>query len=237
MKRGQDTACIPQGFLTAGTYSGLCDTRVKLDVAAFVSPANCSILISDTAGCRQYTGKAVLLHNGMALPQNARGQEIKTEVCQAIAAHMHLSVTDVVFAAQGIQGQFRPSRLINSLETLTAALASSHIDQVGAVLDNTGDLTYCTIPAGNQSMLCGMAADGTREKDGLSVILTDADVTPQQWQEAIEQCRQTIDLEEFTLICMANGAAKKPMSALQLADAVQNLCRQLGFQVSLQACS
>lgn len=44
MKQVHDTACVPQGFLAAGTYSGLCDKRVKLDLAALVSRTDCSTL-------------------------------------------------------------------------------------------------------------------------------------------------------------------------------------------------
>ena len=224
MKQVHDTACVPQGFLAAGTYSGLCDKRVKLDLAALVSRTDCSIVISDKTGCRQYTGKAFFLHNGTALPANARGQEIQKEVCQDIAAHMHLSAADIVFAAQGIAGQFRPSRLADSLETLAASLAPDHGRQVGAVLDNNGDLTC-------------MAADGTAETDGVCVMLTDAAVTAAQLQDAVEQCRHVIDTEEFTMICIANGASQECIPVGQLAETVQRLCKQLGFQASLQACS
>ncbi len=237
MKQVQDTACVPQGFLAAGTYSGLCDKRVKLDLAALVSRTDCSIVISDKTGCQQYTGKAFFLHNGTALPANARGQEIRQEVCQDIAAHMHLPAEEVVFAAQGTAGQFRPSRLADSLETLTASLAADHGSQVGAVLDNNGDLTCCVMPAGTQSLLYGMAADGTAETNGICIMLTDADVTADQLQYAVEQCRQVIDTEAFTMICIANGAAQEYIPANQLAEMVQALCKQLGFQASLQACS
>ena len=235
MKQVHDTACVPQGFLAAGTYSGLCDKRVKLDLAALVSRTDCSIVISDKTGCRQHTGKAFFFHNGTALPTNARGQEIQKEVCQDIAAH--ISAADIVFAAQGIAGQFRPSRLADSLETLAASLAPDHGRQVGAVLDNNGDLTCCAVSAGMQSLLYGMAADGTTETDGVCVMLTDAKVTAAQLQDAVEQCRQVINTEEFTIICMANGASQEYIAAEQLAEAVQRLCKQLGFQASLQACS
>lgn len=237
MKQVHDTACVPQGFLAAGTYSGLCDKRVKLDLAALVSRTDCSIVISDKRGCRQYSGRAFFLHNGTALPTNARGQEIQKEVCQDIAAHLHLPAADIVFAAQGMAGQFRPSRLADSLETLTASLSADHGSQVGAVLDNHGDLTCCAMPAGTQSLLYGMAADGTAETNGLCVMLTDADVTAAQLQYAVEQCRKVINTEEFTMICLANGAAQEYIPANQLAEAVQALCKQLGFQASLQACS
>ena len=237
MKQVQDTACVPQGFLAAGTYSGLCDKRVKLDLAALVSRTDCSIVISDKMECRQYTGKVFFLHNGTALPANARGQEIQEEVCQDIASHMHLPAADIIFAAQGMAGQFRPSRLADSLETLITSLAVDHGSQVGAVLDNNGDLTCCAMSAGTQSLLYGMAADGTAETNGLCVILTDADVTTAQLQYAVEQCRQTINTEEFTIISIANGAAQEYIPTNQLVKIVQDLCKQLGFQAFLQACS
>ena len=237
MKQVHDTACVPQGFLAAGTYSGLCDSRIKLDLAALISRTDCSIVISEKTGCRQYTGKALLLHNGTALPDNARGREIQQEVCQDMAEHVQLPAEDIVFAAQGASGQFRPSRLADSLETLVSSLSADHGAQVGAVLDNNGDLTCSSRLAGMQSMLCGMAADGTAETDGLCLMLTDADITAEQFQCAVEQCRQRIDTEEFTIICIANGVSKEHISVSQLADAVQELCKQLGFQESLQACS
>ena len=73
--------------------------------------------------------------------------------------------------------------------------------------------------------------------DGVCVMLTDAKVTAAQLQDAVEQCRHVIDTEEFTMICIANGASQEYIVAEQLAETVQRLCKQLGFQASLQACS
>ena len=44
MSQVYDSLSVPQGFQAAGTYSGLCSSRVKLDVAMIVSRRDCSIV-------------------------------------------------------------------------------------------------------------------------------------------------------------------------------------------------
>lgn len=239
MKQVYDDSCLPQGFSAAGTYSGLCSSRVRLDLAMIVSRTNCSIVISSAQGISQGEGKALLLHNGAALPDGLRGQEIRQEICCAASQYLAIASQDVTFVASGIKGQhFRPSRLIDSLETLGSALSPDHGDQVGAVIDNVGDMTDSIVLLGSGSAcMKGMAADGTEDKPGLCILATDAAVSPQQLQDALAACTGAINTEGYTIIALANGTAAELVSGASLAQAMKSTMLQLGFQPALQACS
>jgi len=239
MKQVYDDSCLPQGFSAAGTYSGLCDSRVRLDLAMIVSRTNCSIVVSSAQGVWQSAGKALLLHNGAALPDGLRGQEIQQEVCSAASQYLAIGAQDVAFVASGVKGQhFRPSRLIDSLETLGASLSPSHGAQVGAVIDNLGDMTDSAVSLGSGSVhMNGMAADGTEAKPGLCILTTDAAATPQQLRDALAACTGAINTEGYTIIALANGMASEPVGGASLAQAMKRTMLQLGFQPALQACS
>lgn len=238
MKQAQDI-CLPSGFSVAGTYSGLCDSRVKLDTAMIASRTRCSIVIAGETNAIYKQGKALLLHNGAALPEGKRGQEISREICSAAAAYFHVSCQDVAFLANGMAGQyFRPSLLINSLATLAASLSPAHGDQVGAVLDNLGDISFGAVALGaSPCTLSGLAADGTDAKPGVCLLLTDAAASQQQLYDAVSACRQEMNLEGYTVVAVANGAAGGALPPANFAQAVKGMFAALGFQPSLQACS
>lgn len=238
MKEVYDNNCLPKGFSAAGTYSGLCDSRVKLDVAMITSQADCAIVMAGMNGTVQGQGKVLLLHNGAALPKTMRGQEIHGEICDATAAYLSVQPQDVAFIAHGTDGQyFRPSLLINSLATLDAALSPLHGWQVGAVLDNAGDMMDTTVMVGTDASLHGIAADGTENKPGLCVLMTDAALSPGQLQKAMDACMAEIHTEGYTMIALANGMATEAVSEAVLVQAMKNMMVQLGFQPVLQACS
>ena len=140
MSQVYDSLSVPQGFQAAGTYSGLCSSRVKLDVAMIVSRRDCSIVTATSQGLMTQEGKVLLLHNGTALPDGPRGHEISQEVCQAAGKCMDEAPEDIALVASGAKGQyFRPSLLIYSLKTLTAGLGNDS-QPLEAVLDNSGDV-------------------------------------------------------------------------------------------------
>lgn len=177
MSQVYDSLSVPQGFQAAGTYSGLCSSRVKLDVAMIVSRRDCSIVTATSQGLMAQSGKVLLLHNGTALPDGPRGHEISQEVCQAAGQCMDEAPDDVALVASGAKGQyFRPSLLIHSLKTLTAGLGTDS-QPLEAVLDNAGDVTAHKVSLASGPSCCslsGVAADGTADSDGLCVIMTDA---------------------------------------------------------------
>lgn len=241
MKQVHEDSCIPEGFCASGTYSGLCGSRIRLDLAMIVSRTDCSIVTAGTEGVSQYICKALLLHNGMALPEGKRAQEITSEVCQAAAQELNMPAASVSFVANGVKGQyFRPSRIINSLKTLTSKLSQQQSGQVCQVIDNLGDVTSDTVTFEGSEALChmaGMAADGTEMQHGLCIITTDAAAAPQQIQDALKMCKSLIDTEEYTIIVMANGmSAARSISTGALVQSMERLLKQLGFQDALQAC-
>lgn len=64
MSQVYDSFGVPQGFQAAGTYSGLCSSRVKLDVAMIVSRRDCSIVTDTQQGMTARSGKVLVLHMG-----------------------------------------------------------------------------------------------------------------------------------------------------------------------------
>ena len=243
MSQVYDSLSVPQGFQAAGTYSGLCSSRVKLDVAMIVSRRDCSIVTATSQGLMTQSGKILLLHNGTALPDGPRGHEISQEVCQAAGKCMDEAPDDIALVASGAKGQyFRPSLLIHSLKTLTAGLGTDS-QPLEAVLDNAGDVTAYQVALSSGTPGCslsGVAADGTADSsvDGLCVIMTDAQAGSAVIEGALAQAKAAIDTENFTFIVMANGmAGSSPCSQEVLADGLEQLLKKLGFQNSLKACS
>ena len=183
----------------------------------------------------------LLLHNGTALPDGPRGQEISQEVCQAAGKCMDEAPEDIALVASGAKGQyFRPSLLIHSLKTLTAGLGNDS-QPLEAVLDNSGDVTAYQVALSSGTPGCslsGIAADGTADSDGLCVIMTDAQAGSAVIEGALAQAKAAIDTENFTFIVMANGmAGSGPCSQEDLAAGMEDLLKKLGFQNSLKACS
>lgn len=236
MKQVYDDIHMPQGFHAAGTYSGLCASRIKLDLAAVVSQAASSIVMAHDHTVQMAQGQILLLHNGTALPKGTRAEEIKTEICQAAAHTFQVHGQNIQLLANGTDGYFQPSLLKNSLPSLQYQLTLGHTQQLGAVLDNLGDLTAATVSAGMASQLTGLAADGTSEASGICLMLTDADVSMQQLAEAWHQCCHAIDTEDFTFIAMANGTSGESLNAHDIAKAMETAFKQLGFSQALQAC-
>ncbi|MCH4178856.1 MAG: arginine biosynthesis protein ArgJ [Megasphaera sp.] len=238
MKQEYDDICIPKGFSAAGTYSGLCKKRVKLDLAMIVSQNDCSIVTACEGTTTCTIGKTLVLHNGTALPEGERGKEVQKEVCRAVSKRLGIPSYDITVGAYGDARQyFKPSLLINSLSTLTAGLSSAHGGQVGMVIDNNGDISGSTVPFCGDCHMSGIAADGMEGQAGLCIITTDVATSPQQIEKALTLCHQMMDLEEFRIIVMSNGAATHSANAAELAQAMQQLFKELGFQDALQACS
>lgn len=239
MSQVYDNFGVPQGFQAAGTYSGLCSSRVKLDVAMIVSRRDCSIVTDTQQGMTTRSGKILVLHNGTALPEGKRGSEISDEVCQAVGTCVDEAPASVTLVANGAKGRyFRPSLLIHSLKNLAAGLGAD-TQPVEAVLDNGGDVSAETVSLGGEGCaLSGIAADGTVDSAGLCVIMTDAPVKSDIIEKALTEVKGAVDTEAFTFIVMANGGAgTQPVGQEALAGGIENLLVKLGFQHSLKACS
>ncbi|MCH4188215.1 MAG: arginine biosynthesis protein ArgJ [Megasphaera sp.] len=238
MKQEYDDICVPQGFSAAGTYSGLCKNRVKLDLAMIVSRTDCSIVTAREGMITCTIGKTLVLHNGTALPQGKRGKEIRQEICQAVSKQLGMPSYDVALGAYGDTHQyFKPSLLISSLATLTAAVSPSHGSQVSTVIDNNGDVSGSSVEFCSTCHMSGIAADGIPGQSGLCIITTDVATSPQQIEKALVLSHRLMDLEEFTVIVMSNGVAGCSANAAELAQAMQQVFKELGFRDALQACS
>ena len=244
MTTNKSNICAPQGFAAAGTYSGICDQRVKLDLAMIVSRTDCSIVTAGAYGIKQDTGRAVLFHNGLALPAGQRGLEIAAEAKTAVSQHMDIPAEGVSFMATGLtNGYFRPSLLVNSINTLTAGLSPYHADMVETVMDNGSDIVSenITFHAGSgECTMGGILAAGTDTQSGLCFITTDMGATPAQIKEALAANMDAFDLSDFTIVVMANGlssAMAGKEGTASLSQAMTTLLEQIGTSSKLKICS
>lgn len=242
MKQVHEDICVPKGFAAAGTYSGVCRNRVKVDLAMIVSTKAGTIVTSTPSGVTTAVGSAVLFHNGAALPKGARASEIKQEICAAAATKLHCPCGDVQFVAHGVSGQFfRPSLVVHSLPALLAGLSADASDDVRRVVDTLGDVTSEVVTVTGTQGLChmgGIAADGTNGQNGLCVITTDGSVTAGAIEKALSACRASLDTGAYTFIVMANGMApNSSVSEGELTRSLQHLLKDLGFTKALQECS
>lgn len=230
MKQNQETSCLPGGFAVAGTYCGVCRSRIKMDLALLTSRTDCAIVMTKPGYEQSYTGKAVLVHHGVALPDGERGLEITNEICQAAAYHLGLEEKSVQFFAYGMGGQFfRPSLVVQSLNTLCSGLTNAASEAVEKVIDTFGDVSHAAVSVGAASFY-GVAADGMRHQPGLCLVLTDGIVAVAQMEQAIAQCRKLFSMEEYVILSMANGASNHAVTDAALIQAMQQMCSALGFQ-------
>lgn len=238
MKSNGAEHSIPEGFAVSGTYCGVCRSRVKLDLALLVSRTDCTIVTSLPGHTQSYTGSAVLLHQGVALPDGKRGQEIAAEISEAASYHLQTDASCIHFFAYGVSGQFfRPSLVVQSLRNLLSGLDESKSEAVEKVIDTMGDVTYAKVSLQDEegsSLLCGMAADGMRQQPGLCVILTDCAAAAAQIEEAVAQCRNVFDLNRYAVLVMSNGAAKHKAADTEWMQAMKQVFTGLGFQKMLQ---
>lgn len=242
MKQVHEDICVPKGFAAAGTYSGVCRNRVKVDLAMIVSTKAGTIVTATPTGVTSAVGSALLFHNGSALPQGARASEIKHEICAAAATQLHCPCGDVQFIAHGASGQFfRPSLIVHSLPALLAGLSADTSDDVRRAVDTVGDVTSEVVTVTGTQGVChmgGIAADGTNGRNGLCVITTDGAVTAPVIEKALTTCRSILDTEAYTFIVMANGMAPNSVvSEDDLTQSLHHLLKDLGFTKALQECS
>lgn len=243
MERMNSSICVPKGFVAAGTYSGLCRSRVKLDLAMIASRTDCSIVTLKGEEETISTGRAVLYHNGLALPQGQRGQEIKAQAAKAAEKHLGIPAAMVELVAEGKKDQyFRPSLLVNSMSELAAKLSVEQSHLVAPVLDQGSGVSSqaVTFPCSGGTCTAGAAfAEGTGSVEGVCLVTTDLAVSPEQLRQALYQCTAGTFLAGCTLIAMANGQAGSAgsESVTLLAAALEELFTQMGIPKALPKCS
>lgn len=242
MEQENGSICAPVGFFAAGTYSGVCNCRIQLDLAMILSQNDCSIVMESSFGNWQHTGRVLLYHNGLALPPSGRGNEITAEVCKAAAEHTNIPAQAVSLAATGISNQyFRPSLLINSISTLTASLSPEHDHLVERVMQNGGDIVSGAVSlsaSGSSYTLGGIMTEEVQGNPGMCLMTTDMAVTPQQIQQAIRSNKDCFDLQGYTIIVMANGmAAAGGSNSELLVQAMRCFMAKNGIHAALKECS
>jgi glutamate N-acetyltransferase/amino-acid N-acetyltransferase len=195
MEQINGSICAPLGFSVAGTYSGVCNRRVKLDLAMIMSRSDCSIVtFGKDLGKTQCSARVLLYHNGLSLTANKRADEITSEICQAAADHAAVAPEKVTLLTTGLGGQyFRPSLVINSINALVGSLSGHHDDLVENVMDNGSDVLSGAVSfhaAAGKGSLGGILAEGTADAAGLCLLTTDVAVTAEQVQQALEKNRK-----------------------------------------------
>jgi glutamate N-acetyltransferase/amino-acid N-acetyltransferase len=244
MERMKSNICMPKGFSAAGTYSGICNDRVRLDLAMIMSRIDCSIVTVQADGTgTSGMARTLLYHNGLAMPQGKRGQEITEEVAQAVGGQMKLAADHVAVVTTGASGKyFRPSLMINSVPALAASLSPYHGDQVEAVADNGSGLESqaVTFSAGSgKCTLGGVLTEDTQDAPGVCLMTTDMAASPEQLKQAVGQIQGQFALQDMVVIVMANGMVPSTGCDVPevLAQAMGYLLGEMGFHPAMKECS
>jgi len=232
---------LPKGFRVAGIHAGLKRNPTREDVALIVSdrPATAAGVYTTNLVCaapvvydRARTPgegfRAVAINSGNANAcTGARGLADAERMAAAAAGHVGATADQVLVLSTGVIGEFLPLAKIERGLGLVAARLAHDADAVVTAArgmmttDTRPKLAGSTLTAGGThatlfGMAKGAAMVGPKLATMLGVILTDADLDPEDAQrllgEAAEQTFNCVSVDGHTstndtVLLLANGAA------------------------------
>jgi glutamate N-acetyltransferase/amino-acid N-acetyltransferase len=234
---------LPQGFRTAGLNCGIKDNPNVFDLAVFVSDVPCTaagvFTLNKVCGAPvqvsrsrvpSNSARAVIINSGNANAcTGERGLEDARWMTSEVASRLDCPPEDVLVCSTGVIGHFLPKE---KLETGIPVIVDLLSAKPQALIDAaTGMMTTDTFPKlaireteidGNRIRVSGVAKGaamiGPNMATMLAVIMTDADLSPENADEmlrhAVNRSFNCISVEGHTstsdtVILLANGAAKK----------------------------
>ena len=129
--------CAAKGFTANGIHCGIRKNKLKRDVALIKSEVKATAAAVYTtnkvkgaplsvtkSNIADGYAQAVICNSGNANTCNANGVEVATATCNALAAKLGISPTDVVVASTGVIGQpLDPTPIVNGLDELISGLS------------------------------------------------------------------------------------------------------------------
>lgn len=236
-----DLPPLPAGFQAAGLHCGIKSDPAKLDLCLFASdrPASLAGVFTQNKVCGapvkisrervpRGTGRAVVINSGNANAcTGERGNEDARWMTEQTAAVIACEVEDVVVCSTGIIGHFLPKDALESGIPAAANQLASTPEAFNAAsrammtTDTFAKQTTRTVEVAGTTVRVSAAAKGAamigpNMATMLSVVMTDAALTPQQTdamlRHAVDRSFNCISVEGHTstsdtVFLFANGAA------------------------------
>lgn len=200
----------PQGFVANGIHCGIRKNKEKKDLMLLVSDTLCdaAAVYTQNLVCgapitvtrehlKNGKARAVICNSGIANTCNADGVEKATAMCDLTSRFTGIPADDVVVASTGVIGQpIDLTPIENGMQALVSGLSADGADAAAQAIMTTDtvqksmavrfelDGKPCTIGA----MAKGSGMIHPNMATMLSFITTDANITPEMLQEALNWC-------------------------------------------------
>lgn len=200
----------PQGFRANGIHCGIRKNKEKKDLMLLVSDTLCdaAAVYTQNLVCgapitvtrehlKNGKARAVICNSGIANTCNADGVEKATAMCNLTSRFTGIPADDVIVASTGVIGQpIDLTPIENGMQTLADGLSVDGADAAAQAIMTTDtvqksmavrfelDGRPCTIGA----MAKGSGMIHPNMATMLSFITTDANITPEMLQEALNWC-------------------------------------------------
>lgn len=200
----------PQGFRANGIHCGIRKNKEKKDLMLLVSDTLCdaAAVYTQNLVCgapitvtrehlKDGKARAVICNSGIANTCNADGVEKANAMCDLAARFTGIPADDVIVASTGVIGQpIDLTPIENGMQTLADGLSVDGADAAAQAIMTTDtvqksvsvqfelDGRLCTIGA----MAKGSGMIHPNMATMLSFITTDANITPEMLQEALNWC-------------------------------------------------
>ena len=236
-----DTAPLPHGFKAAGVFCGIKSDPAKLDLSLFVSDRPCAAagVFTQNLVCGapvkvsrerlpRATARGVVINSGNSNAcTGERGLDDARAMTAQVAARLGCAADDVLVCSTGVIGRFLPTETLEAgipivIEKLAADPQSFHEAARGMMTTDTfPKLATRAVEIDGRTVRVSGAAKGAamiapNMATMLSVIMTDAGLTPEQadrmLRHAVDRSFNCISVEGHTstsdsVILLANGAA------------------------------
>lgn len=200
----------PQGFVANGIHCGIRKNKEKKDLMLLVSDTLCdaAAVYTQNLVCgapitvtrehlKNGKARAVICNSGIANTCNADGVEKATAMCDLTSRFTGIPADDVIVASTGVIGQpIDLTPIENGMQALVSGLSADGADAAAQAIMTTDtvqksmavrfelDGKSCTIGA----MAKGSGMIHPNMATMLSFITTDANITPEMLQEALDWC-------------------------------------------------
>ncbi len=200
----------PQGFVANGIHCGIRKNKEKKDLMLLVSDTLCdaAAVYTQNLVCgapitvtrehlKNGKARAVICNSGIANTCNADGVEKATAMCDLTSRFTGIPADDVIVASTGVIGQpIDLTPIENGMQALVSGLSADGADAAAQAIMTTDtvqksmavrfelDGKPCTIGA----MAKGSGMIHPNMATMLSFITTDANITPEMLQDALDWC-------------------------------------------------
>lgn len=229
-----------KGFLASGIHCGIRKNRSKADLALIYSDVPCAAAAVYTQN--QVKGapiavtkkniangiaKATICNSGNANTCNADGWEKAQKMCDLVAAQLHIDPSDIIVASTGVIGQILPIEPIaNGVAELVKALKKDGSSDAAKAIMTTDTIEKeyaLQIEIDGKTVTIGGIAKGSgmihpNMATMLSFISTDAAITPELLQEALDHAI----VDTFNMVSVDGDTSTNDMVSIMASGLAGN---------------